>query len=59
MSFDKGAKVSTLTVSRVLNDANVVKSSTRARVMKTIAELKSIFLRHLQDRGSRYARLRP
>jgi LacI family transcriptional regulator len=36
----KRAKVSTATVSRVLNNANVVKSSTRARVMKAIEELK-------------------
>lgn len=34
------AKVSTATVSRVLNNANVVKTSTRARVLKAIAELK-------------------
>ncbi|HEV2446812.1 MAG TPA: LacI family DNA-binding transcriptional regulator [Candidatus Sulfopaludibacter sp.] len=34
------AKVSTATVSRVLNNASVVKSSTRARVMKAIEELK-------------------
>src|SRR5579864_3476587 len=34
------AKVSTATVSRVLNDASVVKNSTRARVMKAIEELK-------------------
>src|SRR5579872_3247738 len=34
------AKVSTATVSRVLNNANLVKSSTRARVMKAIEELK-------------------
>jgi DNA-binding LacI/PurR family transcriptional regulator len=34
------AKVSTATVSRVLNNANVVKSSTRARVIKAIEELK-------------------
>src|SRR5215469_1501988 len=34
------AKVSTATVSRVLNNASVVKSSTRARVMKAIKELK-------------------
>ncbi len=43
MSLDKvarRAKVSTATVSRVLNNASVVKSSTRARVMKAIAELK-------------------
>jgi len=33
------AKVSTATVSRVLNNASVVKSSTRARVMKAIDEL--------------------
>jgi LacI family transcriptional regulator len=43
MSLDKvarRAKVSTATVSRVLNNASVAKSSTRARVMKAIAELK-------------------
>ncbi|PYT15468.1 MAG: LacI family transcriptional regulator [Acidobacteria bacterium] len=34
------AKVSTATVSRVLNNADVVKNTTRARVMKAIAELK-------------------
>lgn len=34
------AKVSTATVSRVLNNAEVVKSSTRARVMKAVEELK-------------------
>jgi DNA-binding LacI/PurR family transcriptional regulator len=34
------AKVSTATVSRVLNDASVVKGSTRARVVKAIEELK-------------------
>ena len=34
------AKVSTATVSRVLNNASVVKSSTRARVMNAIKELK-------------------
>src|ERR1041385_454745 len=34
------AKVSTATVSRVLNDTGLVKSSTRARVMKAIAELR-------------------
>jgi DNA-binding LacI/PurR family transcriptional regulator len=34
------AKVSTATVSRVLNNASVVKTSTRARVMKAIEELK-------------------
>jgi LacI family transcriptional regulator len=34
------AKVSTATVSRVLNNASVVKNSTRARVMRAIEELK-------------------
>ena len=34
------AKVSTATVSRVLNDARLVKNSTRARVMKAVEELK-------------------
>jgi len=34
------ARVSTATVSRVLNNANVVKSTTRARVVKAIEELK-------------------
>jgi DNA-binding LacI/PurR family transcriptional regulator len=34
------AKVSTATVSRVLNNAAVVKTSTRARVLKAIEELK-------------------
>ncbi len=34
------AKVSTATVSRVLNNASVVKTSTRARVMKAITELR-------------------
>ena len=34
------AKVSTATVSRVLNNASIVKSSTRARVVKAIGELK-------------------
>src|SRR3982074_1193064 len=34
------AKVSTATVSRVLNNASTVKSSTRARVVKAIDELK-------------------
>ena len=34
------AKVSTATVSRVLNNADLVKSSTRARVIKAIEELK-------------------
>src|SRR5580765_6832879 len=36
----KRAKVSTATVSRVLNNASVVKNSTRARVMKAVEELK-------------------
>ena len=34
------AKVSTATVSRVINNARLVKSSTRARVMKAVEELK-------------------
>src|SRR5579864_4078026 len=34
------AKVSTATVSRVLNNASVVKTSTRSRVMKAIEELR-------------------
>src|SRR5579872_6393784 len=34
------AKVSTATVSRVLNNASVVKNSTRARVVKAIEELR-------------------
>jgi DNA-binding LacI/PurR family transcriptional regulator len=34
------AKVSTATVSRVLNNAGLVKSSTRARVLKAVEELK-------------------
>src|SRR5262249_23609374 len=34
------ARVSTATVSRVLNNASVVKTSTRARVIKAIEELK-------------------
>src|SRR6266404_1349832 len=36
----KRAKVSTATVSRVLNNVSVVKTATRARVVKAIAELK-------------------
>src|SRR5438552_2045165 len=36
----KRAGVSTATVSRVLNDLNVVKNSTRARVLKAAEELK-------------------
>jgi DNA-binding LacI/PurR family transcriptional regulator len=35
----KRARVSTATVSRVLNDVDVVRNSTRARVMRAIAEL--------------------
>ena len=34
------AKVSTATVSRVLNNASIVRSSTRARVVQAIEELK-------------------
>src|SRR5438105_10437671 len=34
------ARVSTATVSRVLNNASVVKTSTRASVMKAIEEMK-------------------
>jgi DNA-binding LacI/PurR family transcriptional regulator len=34
------AKVSTATVSRVLNNAALVKRSTRARMMKAVEELK-------------------
>src|SRR5258708_14949771 len=34
------ARVSTATVSRVLNNASVVKTSTRSRVMKAIEELR-------------------
>jgi DNA-binding LacI/PurR family transcriptional regulator len=44
------AKVSTATVSRVLNNASVVKTTTRARVMKAIEELKyhpNLHARHL------------
>jgi LacI family transcriptional regulator len=44
------AKVSTATVSRVLNNVSVVKGSTRARVVKAIAELKyhpNLHARHL------------
>ena len=44
------AKVSTATVSRVLNNASVVKGSTRARVMRAIEELKyhpNLHARHL------------
>src|SRR5437868_5467740 len=52
----KRAKVSTATVSRVLNNANVVKSSTRVRVMKAIEELKyhpNLHARHLAGGKSR------
>ena len=44
------AKVSTATVSRVLNNVSVVKGSTRARVMRAIEELKyhpNLHARHL------------
>jgi LacI family transcriptional regulator len=44
------AKVSTATVSRVLNNASVVKTTTRARVMRAIEELKyhpNLHARHL------------
>jgi LacI family transcriptional regulator len=44
------AKVSTATVSRVLNNASVVKTSTRARVIRAIEELKyhpNLHARHL------------
>src|SRR5436305_9215194 len=44
------AKVSTATVSRVLNNASVVKNSTRARVLRAIEELKyhpNLHARHL------------
>src|SRR6266446_8358916 len=34
------ARVSTATVSRVVNNASIVKTTTRARVMKAIEELK-------------------
>lgn len=52
----KRAKVSTATVSRVLNNANVVKTTTRARVMKAIEELKyhpNLHARHLAGGKSR------
>src|SRR5262245_51843624 len=52
----KRAKVSTATVSRVLNNANVVKTATRARVMKAIEELKyhpNLHARHLAGGKSR------
>ena len=50
------AKVSTATVSRVLNNATVVKTSTRARVIKAIEELKyhpNLHARHLAGGKSR------
>ena len=52
----KRAKVSTATVSRVLNNATVVKTSTRVRVMKAIEELKyhpNLHARHLAGGKSR------
>ena len=52
----KRAKVSTATVSRVLNNASVVKTATRARVMKAIEELKyhpNLHARHLAGGKSR------
>src|ERR1043165_1478518 len=52
----KRAKVSTATVSRVLNNASVVKTSTRVRVMKAIEELKyhpNLHARHLAGGKSR------
>ena len=50
------AKVSTATVSRVLNNASVVKTATRNRVMKAIEELKyhpNLHARHLAGGKSR------
>jgi LacI family transcriptional regulator len=50
------AKVSTATVSRVLNNASVVKTTTRARVVKAIEELKyhpNLHARHLAGGKSR------
>src|SRR5215472_3498801 len=50
------AKVSTATVSRVLNNAAVVKTTTRARVIKAIEELKyhpNLHARHLAGGKSR------
>jgi DNA-binding LacI/PurR family transcriptional regulator len=51
------AKVSTATVSRVLNNASVVKNSTRARVMRAIEELK--YHPNLHAATSPAARARP
>src|SRR5438270_860788 len=50
------AKVSTATVSRVLNNATVVKTTTRTRVLKAIEELKyhpNLHARHLAGGKSR------
>ena len=50
------AKVSTATVSRVLNNASVVKTTTRTRVLKAIEELKyhpNLHARHLAGGKSR------
>src|SRR5215510_6573574 len=52
----KRARVSTATVSRVLNNATVVKTSTRNRVIKAIEELKyhpNLHARHLAGGTSR------
>lgn len=52
----KRARVSTSTVSRVLNNIDVVKSSTRTRVMKAIADLKyqpNLHARNLAEGKSR------
>jgi DNA-binding LacI/PurR family transcriptional regulator len=59
MSLEEVARragVSTATVSRVLNDLAVVKTSTRARVMKAVAELNyhpNLHARNLAGRRSR------
>src|SRR5438552_1238284 len=53
---EKDAQVSTATLSRVLNNASVVKTSTRVRVMKAIEELKyhpNLHARHLAGGKSR------
>jgi len=50
------ARVSTATVSRVLNNSSVVKTSTRARVMKAITELRyhpNLYARNLAGGKSR------